>query len=85
MAEFNLHALQEYSTEEIKTELTRLDEIIEQRRGQKPPAPASFWTAVAARLRLLRELEIRKNAEEPVIALPADRLPVYEIDAGSGD
>lgn len=81
MTELNLHTLNEYSTDEIRTELAHFIEIIERRYGQKPPAPAWFWTAVAARQRLIRELEIRKNAEEPDIALPADRLPLYTVEA----
>lgn len=81
MAELNLHTLNEYSTEEIKTELARVIEVIERRRGQKPPAPAWFWSAVAARQRLLRELDVRKNTEGPDIAMPADRLPLYTVES----
>lgn len=57
----NTFALGAFTTEEIQTELDRNLEIIALHRGLKPPQPAEYWTAVASRQQLKRELVVRQN------------------------
>lgn len=79
MKEFNMPALSEYTTEEIKSALESNQKILD----DKPPqtlATAMFWKAVENRLKLQRELFIRGEIEDAPVSLPADRLPLLTIE-----
>lgn len=71
--------LADYAAADITAALTRCQNIIDE-KPPKTPATAVFWKAVENRLKLQRELVIRGEADKPLIALPADRLPIVTIE-----